>query len=92
MKRKINGSEFCIAFEERDLLNSEVVDIWEFNLILLSPHEKSNDFSDLLEKIFDNCEAYLEDTELREDEEIFEIEFRNLVEKTYLQLQELIEK
>ena len=85
MEEKIDIGEFFIAFEERAKLSEEVKDILESNLILLSPHEKSLGFSDLLEEIFDVCDMYIEDAELNDKSS--EIEFRNFIEKTYFQIQ-----
>lgn len=58
-KGKIQTFEFCISFENTGKLTSDIIDILESNLIILSPNEKSLGFSDLLEEVFDTCEAYL---------------------------------
>ena len=84
-KEKITDLEFCVAFEKRGKLNSEVTDILESNLILLSPHEKSFGFSDLIEEIFDLCGMQLEDAEFHDKNS--EIEFKNSIEKIYFQIQ-----
>ena len=60
---KIDIGEFLIAFEERGRLNGEVLDILEYNLILLEPHEKSLDFLDFIQQILQDCEIYNPDPE-----------------------------
>ena len=52
-KGKIQTFEFCISFENTGKLTSDILDILESNLIILSPNEKSLVFSDLLEEVFD---------------------------------------
>lgn len=93
MEKKIDIPDFCIAFCERYKLNEEVADILESNLVLLSPHENSLDFGNLLELIVDSCEVCNGDPEpLRKSYEIGHIEFRDLVEKTYLQIQKYLDE
>ena len=57
-KGKIQTFEFCISFENTRKLTSDILDILESNLIILLLNKKSLGFSDLLEKVFDTCEAY----------------------------------
>jgi len=71
-----------------DQLTSDIIDILESNLIILSPNEKSLGFSDLLEEVFDTCEAYLQDTEFRDQNS--EVEFNNSVEEIYLKIQNFL--
>ena len=40
-KGKIQTFEFCISFENTGKLTSDILDILESNLIILSPNEKS---------------------------------------------------
>ena len=87
-KGKINTSEFCLAFENTGKLTSDIIDILESNLIILSPNEKSLGFSDLLEEVFDTCEAYLQDAEFRDENS--EVEFKNSVEEIYLKIQNFL--
>ena len=87
-KGKIHTFEFCINFENTGKLTSDIVDILESNLILLSPNKKSLDFSDLLEEVFDTCEAYLQDAEFRNENS--EVEFKNSIEEIYLKIQNLL--
>ena len=84
-KGKIQTFEFCISFENTGKLTSDILDILESNLIILSPNEKSLGFSDLLEEVFDTCEGYLQDAEFRDENS--EIEFKNSVEKIFLKIQ-----
>ena len=85
--------EFCIAFYRRSSLNSKVLDTLESNLVLLSPHENSLEFGNLLQEIFDFCEIHSGNPEpLRESYEIGDTEFRDSIEKTYLRLQTFLEQ
>ncbi len=101
--QKIKYFKFCIDFETRGKLISEVTRILESNFILLSPHEKSFGFSDLLEKIFDLCSTKLEETQETYSSEIefqnflievqnLEIELQNDIEKTYSQIQKYLDE
>jgi hypothetical protein len=87
-KGKIQTFEFCISFENTGKLTSDIIDILESNLIILSPNEKSLGFSDLLEEVFDTCEAYLQDAEFRDENS--EVEFKNSVEEIYLKIQNFL--
>ena len=60
---KIDIGEFLRAFKERGQLNGKVLDILEYNLILLEPHEKSLDFLDFIQQILQDCEIYNPDPE-----------------------------
>lgn len=95
-EKKIKYFEFCIDFENRGKLTSEVTRILESNLILLSPHEKSFGFSNFLEEIFDLCTTQLEEAEEFPGSEIefqnLEIEFQNAIEKTYFQIQKYLDE
>ena len=93
MEEKIDIGEFLIAFEERGRLNGEVLDILESNLILLEPHEKSLDFLDFIQQILEYCEIYNPDPEpFRHEYELDETEFRDSIEKTYLQIKKFLEE
>lgn len=87
-KGKIKTFEFCISFENTGKLTSDIIDILESNLIILSPNEKSLDFSDLLEEVFDICEAYLQNAEFRDENS--EVEVKNSVEEIYLKIQNFL--
>jgi hypothetical protein len=87
-KGKIQTFEFCISFENTGKLTSDIIDILESNLIILSPNEKSLGFSDLLEEVFDTCETYLQDAEFRDENS--EVEFKNSVEEIYLKIQKYL--
>ena len=52
-KREINTFEFCLAFENTGKLTSNILEIFESNLIIFSPDEKALAFSNLLEEVFD---------------------------------------
>ena len=87
-KGKIQTFEFCISFENTGKLTSDILDILESNLIILSPNEKSLGFSDLLEEVFDTCEAYLQDAEFRDENS--EVEVKNSVEEIFLKIQKYL--
>lgn len=89
-KGKIQDFEFCFAFEERGLLISDISDILKSNLILLSPHEKSNHFSSFVSVTIDICKSYIENAD--DNDEDSKIEFENLIEEIYLQIQEILKE
>ena len=95
-KGKIQTFEFCISFENTGKLTSDIIDILESNLIILSPDEKSLGFSDLLEEVFDLCQDYFQDLEFldanpnSEEFEKSKIEFNNSLGKIYLKIQNFL--
>ena len=91
LKNKISIGEFCRAFSERDILNSEAASMLESNFILLSPHKKSLDFSILTDEILEACYGYDPDPESLQILEREKKEFRDLVQTIYLQIQILID-
>ena len=58
MEEKIDIPDFCIAFCRRSELNGEVADMLKSNLVLLSPHKKSIEFSVFIQEILSCCEVY----------------------------------
>ena len=74
-KGKIQIFEFCISFGNTVKLTSDLIDMLESNLIILSLNEKSLSFSDLLKKVFDTCETYFQEAEFCNKNS--EIEFKN---------------
>ena len=93
LKNKISIGEFCQAFPERDVLNSEAAGMLESNFILLSPHKKSLDFSKLTDEILEACYAY--DPDAEQSSEIRERkrkEFRDLVQTIYFEIQNLLKE
>ena len=92
LENKITIGEFCQAFSERDVLNSEAADMLESNFILLSPHKKSLDFSKLTDEILEACYNYDPDPESLEIREREKKEFRDLVQTIYLQIQNLLKE
>jgi hypothetical protein len=97
-KGQINTSEFCLAFENTGKLTSDIINILESNLIILSPDEKSLGFSDLLEEVFDLYQDYFQDLEFLdanpnpEEFEKSKIEFNNSVGKIYLKIQNFLKE
>jgi hypothetical protein len=92
VEEKIDFGEFFSAFDEISKLNDEVSDILESNLILLSPHPKSLDFSNFIGDILDECAIYNPDPEpFRCEYELNETEFRNSMEEIYLRRKKFIE-
>jgi len=92
LANKITIGEFCQAFSERDVLNSEAAVMLQSNFILLSPHKKSLDFSKLTDEILEACYGYDPDPEYLEIQEREKKEFRDLVQTIYLQLQKLLKE
>ena len=84
LKENISISDFCSEFCKRGSLNSDAVAILESNSILLSPHEKSLEFSELLEEIFDECEHFDGEEDLTGDE------FRNSIEKSFVKIKKYL--
>ena len=89
-KRKIQDCEFCFAFEERGLLSTDISQILQSNLILLSPHKKDNHFSNFVSIIIDICKTYIENADNNDEDS--EIEFENSIEEIYLQIQEILKE
>jgi len=65
---------------------NEATDMLESDLILLSPHKKSLDFSNLTDEILEACYSYDLDPESLEIWEREKKEFRDLVQRIYLRL------
>jgi hypothetical protein len=90
---KINSFKFYIKFKERNELNDDIFDSLEANFLPLSPHEKSNEFSDFIIEIMDFCYSYSELFEsypTAEKFDSYDLEFRNSVEKFYLKIQKIL--
>jgi hypothetical protein len=49
--------DFWIAFSNRVYLTNDGADILKSNLIFLLPNEKSMEFGDFLETIYDDCDS-----------------------------------
>ena len=92
LANKITIGEFCQAFSERDVLNSEAAVMLQSNFILLSPHKKSLDFSKLTDEILEACYGYDPDPEYLEIQEREKKEFRDLIQTIYIQLQKLLKE
>jgi len=93
ISREINSFKFYIKFKERNDSNGEVFDNLEANFLLLSPHEKSKEFSNFIIDIMDFCYSYSEVFELyvpREKSNSYDLEFRNSIEKIYLKIQNFL--
>ena len=90
---KINSFKFSIEFKERNELNGEIFDSLETNFLLLSPHEKSKEFSGFIIEIMDFCYSYSEVFESDISVEKFDRydwEFRNSMQKIYLRIQNFL--
>ena len=93
IEKKIDILKFIIAFRERYECIEKIKNVLESNRILLSPNKNSLEFGSLMLRIYDCCDAYSGDREpFRDEYEIGEIEFTNLMEEIYFQLKELIQK
>jgi hypothetical protein len=84
LKRNISILDFCIQFCERHLVNTNAVKMLESNFIILSPDERSLDFSDFIEDIYFICQ------EFDWDQEDSENEFRNSIEKTFVRMKQYL--
>lgn len=93
-KEKINTFEFCLAFENTSKLTSDIIEIFESNLIIFSPDQKVLDFYNLLEEVFDLCQDYFQDLEFfdanSEEFEKSKIEVKNSLGKSYLKIQKFL--
>ena len=90
---KINSFKFYIEFKERNDSNGEVFDSLKANFLLLSPHEKSKEFSNFISEIMDFCYSYSEVFESYvpgEKIDSYDLEFRNSMEKIYLKIQKFL--
>jgi len=87
-KGKLQTFDFCLSFDNTGRVTSDILDILESNLILLAPNDVSLGFSDLLEEIFDACEAYLQDPEFRDENS--DVELKNSVEESYFKIQNFL--
>ena len=90
---KIDSFKFYIEFRERNYSNGEVFDSLKANFLLLSPHEKSKEFSNFIIEIMDFCYSYTEVFESylpREEMDLYDLEFRNSMEKIYLKIQNFL--
>ena len=93
ISRKINSFKFYIEFKERNDSNGEVFDSLKANFLLLSPHEKSKEFSNFISEIMDFCYSYSEVFESYvpgEKIDSYDLEFRNSMEKIYLKIQKYL--
>ena len=95
ISREINSFKFYIEFKERNDSNGEVFDSLEANFLLLSPHEKSKEFSNFISEIMDFCYSYSEVFESYvpgEKIDSYDLEFRNSMEKIYLKIQKYLDE
>ena len=86
ISREINSFKFYIKLKERNDSNGEVFDSLEANFLLLSPHEKSKEFSNFIIEIMDFCYSYSEVFESYVPGE----EFRNSMEKIDFKIQKFL--
>ena len=89
-KRKNEDPEFCVNFWLRDQVNLKLMTILESNLILLSPHPKSERLSSVIRLASATCESYLDHAEDNEQEDLIELE--NSMEEIYLLVQEILKE
>ncbi len=90
---KINSFKFYSEFKERNELNGEIFDSLETNFLLLSPHEKSKEFSGFIIEIMDFCYSYSEVFEsdiFVEKFDSYDLEFRNSMQQIYLKIQNFL--
>ena len=92
---EINSFTFSIKFKEQNDSNTEAFNTLKANFILLSPHEKSKQFSDFINEISNFCYSYYEIFELDLPQETinsYELEFRNFMKKIHFKIQKLLNK
>lgn len=90
---KVDSFKFCVEFKKRNDLNGEIFDSLEANFFLLSPHEKSREFSDFILEILDFCYSHSEvfDSDISAEKlNSYELEFRDSIEKIYFQIQNFL--
>lgn len=93
VKKKISTSEFFYKFYQKSKINNEVLDLLESKLVLLSPHEKSLDFSDLINEILDYCESFNNDSNsFTENYDLLDNQFRDSMENFYLKIQNYLDE
>lgn len=93
VKKKIFTSEFFYKLYQKSKINSEVLDLLESKLIILSPHEKSLDFSDLSNVILDYWESFTNDSDsFTENYDLLYNQFRNSMENFYLKMQKYLDE
>ena len=93
ISRKINSFKFYIEFKKRNDSNGEVFDSLKANSLLLSPNEKSKEFSNFISEIMDFCYSYSEVFESYvpgEKINSYDLEFCNSMEKIYLKIQKFL--
>lgn len=90
---QITSFKFYLEFKERNYLNGEVFDSLKTNFLLLSPHEKENEFFNFIIEIMNLCYSYSEVFESyfpKEQMDSYELEFRNSIEEIYLKIQKFL--
>ena len=93
MEKKSDSFNFRIRFCERYESIEKVAELLKSNRVLLSPDKNSLNFGDLLSKIDHYCKAYSDDPEpFRNEFEIGDVEFRILIEKIYLKIQNFLKE
>ena len=96
VKGKIENFDFCIKLGEKLRFIDDLTEILESKFFLFSPHPKSFEFSEFIDEISEDSQIHLENRQNLGDAgmnpKADDIDFRNLIEKKYLQLQEFLEK
>ena len=91
---KISPLQFYNKFMKRNQLTNNLYDsCLTDNFVLLSPHEKSEGFSQFLVDIISSCVAYenIFDLDISEEERnSYNLNLRNEMEETYLEIQALL--
>ena len=92
---KISSLQFYNKFMKRTELTNNAYDSLIANFVLLSPHEKSEGFSQFLVDIISSCVAYenIFDLDISEEERnSYNLNLRNEMEETYLEIQEFLKE
>jgi len=93
ISREMDSFKFYLEFKERNDSNGKVFDSLKASFLLLSPHEKSNEFSNFIIEIMDFCYSYSEvfESDLpQETRDSYDLKFRNSMEKIYLKIQKFL--
>ena len=92
---KISPLQFYNKFMKRTELTNNAYDSLIANFVLLSPHEKSEEFSQFLVDIMNSCISYegIFDCDISEEDTNFHnLVFQSQMEETYLQIQEFLKE
>lgn len=89
LSNKITSADFCEILEEKVKLNSELSD----KFLSYPIHQKALSFTDFIDNLYIACEVCdRSPISYRQPGDISESELRKEIQKTYLQIQKLLEE